>query len=226
MNKRTWIIFSVAVVAMLGGLIFASRQDSADVSGIDHTKIRADDSNNIAIGDRVYGKKDSKVVLMEYGDFQCPGCGTLHGSLKPILEEYKDQIAFVFRNFPLTSMHPNARAAASSAEAAGQQGKYWEMHNKIYDNQHAWEMLNGTARDKKFTEYAKELKLDINAFEDAVKSKKIANKINFDQALGKANKVSATPTLFLNGKMMNSEEFDSPESIRASLKKALKEANS
>ena len=225
MNKRTWIIFSVAVAALLGGLIYASQGETIDVSSVDNSKIRAADDNDIAIGDHVYGKKDSKVVLIEYGDFQCPGCGTLHGNIKPILEEYKDEIAFVFRNFPLTSMHPNARAAASSAEAAGLQGKYWEMHNKIYDSQNAWQSLNGTERDKKFAEYAKELKLDIDKFNEDVKSKKVANKLNFDQDLGKANKVSATPTVFLNGELMASEDFNSAEAIRASITKALKDAD-
>ena len=223
MDKRTWIIFIVAVVAILAGLVMVSRQESVDVSGIDHTKIQTA-SDTAPIGDHVYGNKDSKVVVIEYGDFQCPGCGNFHTNFEPLMEEYKDDMTFVFRNFPLTSIHPNARAAAAAVEAAGLQDKYWEMWNLVFENQNAWSSSAASERDARFRSYAQELKLDMTKYEDAIASDKVSQKINFDQSLGKDNGVTGTPSLFVNGKEIPTEEYNSTETIRATLDKALKDA--
>jgi len=89
----------------------------------------------------VLGNENSKVILINYGDFQCSGCAGVHPIVKNITEKYKDKIKFIFRNFIL-SYHTNAKAAAAAAEAAGLQGKYWEMHDLIYESQPSWESLN------------------------------------------------------------------------------------
>ena len=137
MDKFRWIIFAAIIVLVLGGLIVYSRMNSTsvDVSNVDATAIIGPSEQNGNIGDHVYNDTESSVILVEYGDFQCPGCGSAHPYVKTLLEEYGDRISFVFRNFPLTSIHPNARAAAAAAEAAGLQGKYWEMHDVIFENQ-------------------------------------------------------------------------------------------
>lgn len=223
MDKRTWIIFSVAVVAILIGLVLVSRQDSVDVSGIDHATIQAK-SDTTPIGDHVYGNKESEVIVVEYGDFQCPGCGNFHTNFEPLMEEYKEDIAFVFRNFPLTSIHPSARAAAATAEAAGLQDKYWEMWNLIFANQNAWSNLAVGERDARFRSYAQELKLDMTKYDTDIKSEKVAKKINFDQSLGKANGVTGTPSLFINGEEIATDDYNSTDTIRATLDKALKDA--
>lgn len=223
MDKRTWIIFIVAVVAILAGLVLVSRQESVDVSGIDHTQIQTA-SDTAPIGDHVYGNEDSEVVVIEYGDFQCPGCGNFHTNFEPLMEDYKEDIAFVFRNFPLTSIHPNARAAAAVVEAAGLQDKYWEMWNLVFENQNAWSNLSANERDARFRSYAQELKLDLTKYDEAVKSEKVSQKINFDQSLGKDNGVTGTPSLFVNGKEIPTEEYNSTDAIRATLDKALKDA--
>lgn len=223
MDKRTWIIFIVAVVAILTGLVLVSRQGSVDVSGIDHTKIQKV-SDDTPIGDHVYGNTDSKVVVIEYGDFQCPGCGNFHTNFEPVMADYKDDIAFVFRNFPLTSIHPNARAAAAAVEAAGLQDKYWDMWNLVFENQNAWSSLGATDRDARFRSYAEQLKLDMTKYDSAIASDKVSKKINFDQALGKANGVTGTPTLFINGKQQETEKYNSTDAIRSTLDAALKDA--
>src|SRR4051812_38114059 len=128
MTRNRWIIVIVAAIVILGGLIALSSRMGLDVSKIDTNKIipantKAGDTN-IAIGDHVYGNTSGKVLLVEYGDIQCPSCGALHPQLAPLTEYYKDSLTFVFRNFPLTSLHPNALAAATAVEAAGLQGKY------------------------------------------------------------------------------------------------------
>ena len=200
MSKRTWIIFAVVCIAVLGGLVYLSGKNKIDVSSVDINKVQPAAAQSGEIADHVFGKADSKVVLIEYGDFQCPGCGAAYQPVKEVTGKYKDQVAFIFRNFPLTTIHPNARAAAAAAEAAGLQGKYWEMHDKLYENQSTWENLSGNQRTDFFASYATDLGLNVDTFKADIAGTNTNQKISFDQAVGKKADVSATPTLLLNGK--------------------------
>lgn len=119
------------------------------------------------------------------------------------MEEYNNDVTFIFRNFPLTAIHPNARAAAAVAEAAGLQGKYWEMHNMLFESQNDWSGLDATKRTDIFTNYAKSLDLDMDTFNKDLVDKPVNQKISFDLALGKDVGVSATPTFFLNGEVVD-----------------------
>lgn len=224
MDKRTWIIFAVAVVAILTGLVLFSKQKTVNVDGVDNAAVQTTPTAESGIADHVFGKKDSKVTVIEYGDYQCPGCGTFHRNFAPIMDDYKDKITFVFRNFPITQIHPNARVAAASAEAASKQGKFWEMWNMLYNNQDDWNSLGIDQRDKKFETYAQELKLDIEKFRSDVAGDTVTKKINYDQSLGKANGVTGTPTLFLNGKIIETDKYNSTQTIKATLDAALVEA--
>lgn len=208
MSKRAWIIFAGICVLVLGSLVYVSNQNRVDVSKIDVSAIQQPAEASGLIGDHVYGKTDSKVVLIEYGDFQCPGCGSAHPTVKELSEKYKDQLTFVFRNFPITNIHPNARVAAAAAEAAGLQGEYWEMHNKIYENQSSWSNLSSSDRTGFFVNYASELGLDTGKFTQDLAGEAVSKKINFDQALGKKAGTDATPTFFLNGKKLDNEWND------------------
>ncbi len=200
MSKQTWIIFAVICVAILGGLIFLAQKDKVDVSNIDQKKLQVASAANGNIADHVFGLKDSKVILVEYGDFQCPYCGEAYPQVKDLTEEYKDKITFVFRNYPLPSMHPNAKAAAAAAEAAGLQGKYWPMHDKIYEAQRDWSNLSIDERTDRFVSYAKTIGVkDLDKFKTDMASGAVNRKINFDLALGNKAKVSGTPSFFLNG---------------------------
>lgn len=190
------------MVAILGGLVYASQSNKIDVSTIDGNKIQAPSEQNGKIGDHVFGNKDSKVVLIEYGDFQCPGCKAAEPNLRQISETYKDDIAFVFRNFPLTTIHPNARAASAAAEAAGTLGKYWEMHTALYSNQDAWKDATGSTRTDTFADYARTIGLNEDEFREALEKSSVNKKISFDQALGKKAKVTSTPSIFLNGEQL------------------------
>ncbi|MFZ3010191.1 MAG: thioredoxin domain-containing protein [Candidatus Microsaccharimonas sp.] len=205
MNKVGWIIFGVVIVGLLGGLIAYSRlsNPSANVSSIDANSIVAANDQNGQIADHVIGNTDSKVILIEYGDFQCPSCGGAHPQIKEITEEYKDKVLFIFRNFPLTTIHPNARAAAGAVEAAGLQGKYWEMYDVVFENQSEWESLNGTERTDKFISYAVELGLNKDTFLKDIASTNVNQKISFDQAIGKKINVDSTPSFYLNGEPLD-----------------------
>ena len=223
MDKKAWIIFVVICVAVLGGMVALSRGNQIDVSKVDETRIIAANESNGGIADHVFGKTDSKVLLIEYGDFQCPACGSAYSNIKDITEQYKDKLAFVFRNLPLTSIHPNARAGAAAAEAAGLQGKYWEMHDKLYEEQNTWSNAAADKRLSYFEGYAKGMGItDINKFKADMDSKNVNDKINFDLALAKKIGASATPTLLLDGKKIESDVWGSKDKFKAAVEDALK----
>lgn len=142
------------------------------------------------------GPKNSKVTVVEFGDFQCPACGASHPIVKQITDEYKSNVTFVFRHFPLP-MHKNAVKAALAAEAAGSQNKFFEMHDLLFENQGEWGESNSP--DEHFKKYASELKLDIDKFKEDLKNKVGEDKINNDKADGNAAGVNSTPTFFING---------------------------
>jgi protein-disulfide isomerase len=205
-SKKAWIIFIVVIFGLLAALVIWSRGNSTTIntSNIDTNTIQTASKQNGNIADHVFGKADSKVVLVEYGDFQCPGCGSAEPGVEKIINEYKDYSAFVFRNFPLTSAHQNALAAASAVEAAGLQNKYWEMHNLIYTKQTDWENLSTDVRTTTFTSYATQLGLDTTKFKNDMSSSAVSQKISFDQALGYKVSVNSTPTFRLNGVVLSS----------------------
>lgn len=207
MSKKAWIIFASACVLLLVGLVYISSKDKVDVSKVDTSKIQKAAVQSGDIADHVFGKKDSKVLFIEYGDFQCPGCGSAYPTVKTVTEKYKGQVAFVFRNFPLTSIHPNAKAAAAAAEAAGLQNKYWEMHDVLYANQSSWENLTTSERIDFFASYAKNLGLNVETFKKDMASTKVTEKINYDIALGKKIGVNATPSLYLDGKAVTQDTW-------------------
>ncbi|MEO5499524.1 MAG: thioredoxin domain-containing protein [Candidatus Saccharimonadales bacterium] len=204
MDRTRWIIFIVIAVVTLGGLVLLTRQEKVDVANIDPSK--AVSETETAIGDQIYGNKSSEVVLIEYGDFQCPGCEGAFPQLKTIKEEYKEQIAFIFRNFPITTSHPNALAASTAAEAAGLQGKFWEMHDKLYENQNAWGTVDASKRTAVFTGYAKDLGLDTGKFTTDLKDPRVSAKIRRDQAFGRKLGVDSTPTIYLGSEKLTTEE--------------------
>lgn len=208
MNKVAWIIFGAAIVLILGGLVVYSRLSNPgiDVSSVDKNALIAANDQNGQVADHTLGKIDSKVVFIEYGDFQCPSCGGAHPQVKEIMEEYSDKVLFIFRNLPLTSIHPNARAAAGAVEAAGLQGKYWEMHDLVFESQDDWSSLNTTDRTNTFASYAEALTLNKDQFLSDLNSETVKKKIAFDEALFKSTGFEkSTPTFVLNGSKLNTE---------------------
>lgn len=204
MTRSRWIIFALICIVTIGGLILLSKKDAVNVDDIDPSK--AVSETTTSIGDQVYGDKSSEVVLIEYGDFQCPGCGGAFPQLKTLKETYKGQIAFIFRNFPLTAIHPNALAAATAAEAAGLQGKFWEMHDRLYENQNTWSNIDPSRRTDTFVGYAKAIGLDTEKFKADLSDPKVTAKISRDRALGNKLGVSSTPTLYLGSEKLTEEE--------------------
>ncbi|MES2876633.1 MAG: DsbA family protein [Patescibacteria group bacterium] len=224
MSGKAWIIFGAVCVVLFGGLVIWSGRDRVDVSGIDTNKIQPAAANSGDVADHVFGNPDAKVVLVEYGDFQCPGCGGVHPTVKTLSEKYEDQMAFVFRNFPLTSIHPNARAAAAAAEAAGKEGKYWEVHNALFEAQNEWSSASTSERGNLFVGYAEQAGLSKADFNSVLseQSASLNKKINFDIALGRKIGVTGTPTFYLNGKKLSDDQFGSAEALEKTILDELK----
>lgn len=205
MNKSTWIIFIVAVVAILGGLIWYSQASnpSANVANVNAAKVQGASSQNGNIADHMFGSDAQKVTVIEYGDFECPYCGEAFPQMRSVMQTYQSNVTFIFRNFPLSSIHPNARAAAAVAEAAGLQGKYWQMHDLLYTDQNQWVNLTGQERTDMFTSFAKSLNLDMTKFNKDLTSNNINQKIAFDMALGNKMNVTATPSIYVDGTLIS-----------------------
>ncbi|MEJ0021879.1 MAG: thioredoxin domain-containing protein [Candidatus Doudnabacteria bacterium] len=212
MTKELKIMFGIAIVVIAGAvLLFLKGNPPAHVPLADAGRLVRDDSD-------MTGSKDAKVTLVEFGDYECPFCGALNPVIEKLLADYKDNKDFnyVFRNFPL-AQHQYAKLAAEAAEAAGAQGKFWDMHNKIFDNQNSW-TGNSQPLDI-FTSFAQILGLDINKFKDAVQNNQAQDKITEDLDDGNALGVNATPTLYLNGKQESATDYDNlKKDIDAALK--------
>lgn len=208
MSAKTWIVFAVLCLGLLGGLIMINQQNRVDVSDIKASELQPASEDNGKIADHTFGNAESKVVIIEYGDYQCPGCGSVAPVLKQISEKYKDDVAFVFRNMPLTSIHPNARAAAAAAEAAGLQGKFWQMHDQLYASQDAWSQLNSTERTDMFRSYAEGFGLDAKQWQEDLTSSRVAAKIDFDSSIARKLGVMGTPAIYINNQPVDQYSKD------------------
>ena len=193
------IIFTAIIVLVAGLAIYAiSRPDdtTTDKSITQRPKVAADVAK-LSSGNSL-GPADAKVTLSEFGDYQCPACAQYHKLIKDdIIPKYSDKLKFVFLNFPLIDIHANAQAAAQAAEAAALQGKFWEMHNILYERQDDWSKQKNP--QSKFEAYARELGIDVDLFKKDSDSQKVIDLINQQAGLGDAFEVKGTPSFFVNG---------------------------
>lgn len=212
------IIGGVLIVALAGGLLlWRSSQQTPSQPFVDSaptptaTPPRPVSSSStpvpqvtpvMADNGHARGGENAKVVIEEYGDYQCPPCGELFPELKTLEKQYGDQIRLVFRQFPL-QMHKHAILAAKAAEAAGLQGRFWEMHDMLYQNQLSWSV----AEDVRpvFLQYARMLGLDVDRFVRDIDGPEVSSRIIADTERGKAAGVEGTPTVFLNGRQLRPE---------------------
>jgi protein-disulfide isomerase len=145
----------------------------------------------------------AKVVMIEYSDFQCPFCERHHPNLQKIADEYGDQIAWVYRHFPLTSIHPNAEPAALASECASEQGKFWEFADAMFAGQTANLEADAASATAFETKTAKDLGLNMTKYNDCVSSKKYQAVVDSDAASGDDAGVTGTPATFINGTMVS-----------------------
>jgi len=177
--------------------------------------IQADDSLALANlllpiqpEDHVQGPAEARFTLVEYGDYECPACGSLFEIILQIEEQLKGEVRLVFRHYPLSGSHPNAQQAAEAAEAAGAQDRFWEMHELLFKHQNA--LTNADLQ-----KYAGQLKLDMKRFRSELKDRTYEDRVREDFRRGVANGVYGTPGLFINGIRFNGEP--TVEAIRAAM---------
>jgi protein-disulfide isomerase len=187
MNKTFWAI--IAVIILIFGAILLFKGGKAN----------APSSNGAKPTSHVMGEGKAKIVLVEYGDYQCPYCGSYYQPVKDTVTKYNDQITFQFRNLPLLQVHKNAFVAARAAEAASAQGKFWEMHDLLYANQTVWS--DASNPNPIFEQFATQLGLKIEQFKKDAASVKVNDTINADiAAFMKTGLQESTPTFLLDGK--------------------------
>jgi protein-disulfide isomerase len=196
MSKEAKILIAIAVVVVIGGVllaIFANPRPKDPGAPVDSQSLVRDTSH-------MTGKSGAKVTVVEFGDFQCPACGAAYPAVKKITDEYKNNpdFNFVFRNFPLETIHPNAHIGAEAAEAAGTQGKYWEMHDTLYEHQNDW--VDQADPTNMFVAYAQAIGVgNIDQFKNEIAQRQYADIIATDEKDGEAVGVNSTPTFFING---------------------------
>jgi protein-disulfide isomerase len=218
MDKRFLGILT-ALVIIFGGIFIVSQNSSNSSSGNKSGSGKGQPTNHVQ-GDNAKG-----ITFIEYGDYQCPICGAYYQPIKDALTpDTLKEIKFQFRNLPLSSIHQNAFAAARAAEAAGLQGKYWEMHDMLYENQNSWSQSNSPVNI--FEGYAKSLGLKADQFKTDYLSGKVNNSINADlDAFKQTKQEMATPTFFVNGKYVANGEFSDPATGAPSAEKIAKYIN-
>ncbi len=210
-----FVIVGAVALLTLGSATMLYRAKRLPVLTIakDHMASGTDGAKSI----HVLGNPDAPVTLEEFGDFQCPPCGVISGPINQLEQDYHPRLRVIFRHFPLT-IHQHAREAALASEAAGQQGRFWQMHDVLYREQAVW----SKAADAQplFDAYAGMLGLKIDRFKKDMESDEVKRRVTADQLRGTALGVTITPTIFINNRALPNVSL-SPAALRAAVEAAM-----
>lgn len=191
--KNPWILVGLIAVVLFGGAIWYSNTASKN------------NNEGVTVTDKIKGNPDATVTLVEYSDFQCPACASFQPVLEEVMNQYGDKIRFEYKHFPLP-IHSYAQQAAIAAEAAGQQGKFFEYHDMLFKNQQAW--TTATAPASLFVQYAQELGLDVETFRRHQNASLLRDAVRADLTEGRELEITGTPTFYLNGQKMEMDTFE------------------
>ncbi len=187
-----WVLVIIGLGAVVLGMVgVVSQKSQKAASGVL--------INSVSSNDWVRGGKNAKVTLVEYSDFECPACGYYYGMVKQLEKDFPGDLEVVYRNFPLPQ-HKYGKLAAQAAEAAGKQGKFWEMHDMLFEKQNEWSVSNDALQN--FAVYAQSLNLNIDKFKADMNSSEISDKIQASIDDGNKQGLQGTPTFFLDGKQI------------------------
>src|SRR5438552_9575152 len=211
-----FVIVVVVAIATLGSGTILYRAKRPQLQNIPESQSILAKSDASA---HIRGNPDAPVTLEEFADFQCPPCGQFAGFVEELLKEYDSRLRVVFRNFPLPA-HEHAREAALAAEAAGFQGKFWEMHDTLYREQETWSKVPHVR--ELFESYAGTIGLDLDQFKKDMDGDKARERVDSDHALADSLGIKMTPTLFINNRPVDPKDKN-PEGVRAEIKAALEE---
>jgi protein-disulfide isomerase len=212
-----FVIVVVVALATFGSGAMLYRAKLPQLKNIPESQRLAAKSGDESV--HIRGNPDAPVTLEEFGDFQCPPCGQFAGFVEELRKEYDSRLRLIFRNFPL-SAHEHAREAALAAEAAGFQGKFWEMYDTLYREQAVWSKAPN-AREL-FESYAGTIGVNLDQFKKDVDSDKARQRVDSDVALADSLGIKVTPTLFINNHPVDQKDKN-PEGIRAEINAALQE---
>lgn len=172
--------------------------------------------DEVVASDHIKGNPDAPITIVEYSDFQCPACEVQYKSIKEIWAPIKSSVRFVYRHFPLTNIHPHAMTAAYYSEAASMQGKFWEMHDLMFENQNRWSGVKEI--EPVFDGYVKQLGLDAEKFAKDLKSDAVKEKVASDMRSAKKAQAASTPSLYLNGELLR--DVREGDKLKAVIRKA------
>ncbi len=242
-KKSTFNLIVIGIVvasiasAFLGGYMLGSQSESSEIiiNEIDNNQSNLQKSisnsqqsgskiiRNISLDDDpLKGNPDAPITIVEFSDFQCPFCWRFYTQTLPLIEQNymsTGKVNFVYRDFPITSIHPNAVSAALAGECADDQGKFWEMHNMIFENQKTWQDLEILQSINLFKQYANEIGLNTDEFDLCVDSGKYLDEINNDLTDGRNYGVTGTPGFFVGNekigftKLIGAQPFSSFQSM-------------
>jgi protein-disulfide isomerase len=217
-----FLIIIVVLVAAVGGVWLLKRSSRQATNG--NANANESDPGSEPHGaepPHVRGNPRAPVTLEEFADFQCPSCGVYYPELKKIESEFGDNLRVIFRERPLVPPHEHALMAAQAAEAAGLQNRFWEMHDKLYENQKTWSEANDLVPI--FIDYAKQIGLDTDRFMKDLNGEAVATRIFQDGKRVHALNVNSTPTFYVNGKEAKDDNWK-PDGLREMIRQALREA--
>lgn len=231
-NLPILIIAGVLLAAMIGGWYFLTKPQSPAATNSNRASNSAPaakknstipaDAPKGAQPPTQAGSPTAAVVLEEFADFQCGSCAAVNPTMNEIKSIYGSKINFIFRNYPL-SMHDKAYDAAVAAEAAGMQGKFWDMQNLIFTNQAVWSRSD--THKQAFKEYAQKIGLDIAKWESDILGIAAKSRVDEDLKRGRAIGVDATPSLYINGNLVNFNDMRNVQTLRALIDAELAKAN-
>ncbi len=192
-----WICFFIVLALIVWGLVVAMNKPQNQVPEYGTPPV-------VAAIDHVKGSETAPITIIEYSDFQCPACGMFFPAVERYTREASTTVRLVYRHFPLPQ-HLNAPLASRAAEAAGKQGKFWEMYTNLFDGQTRWENFSDLEARAEFAKYAVALGLDMEKYVADLDSDEVKQKIAADQDGGVRIGVNSTPTFFVNGKFVTPE---------------------
>ncbi|MCC7543559.1 DsbA family protein [bacterium] len=224
---KKYILPALFTLIVVGIIVFAVR---AATNPANDAKPEDTQSPSVALSEedkaalkegQIYGSSDKKIVLTEFADFQCPACKFYEKTVEELRNTYKDQLTVVFKHYPLyPSPHKNAQVAAYASEAAAKQGKFWEMHDKLFETQDDWSELDDPKET--YITYASGIGLNVDQFKSDYDNKAGEGDIRRDKDFGTRLKLKGTPTFYLDGKLLDLK--GDPSALKKAVEDAIKAA--
>lgn len=183
----------LVTAALIAGVVFSFSKATT-------TQEVADQSVLITTKPHAKGPDDALVTIVEFSDFQCPACRATYPLVEKVVNQYPDQVRLIYRQYPLTQIHPHAQLAAQATEVAAEEGLFWEYHDLLFENQESWSKLEGKNDFlEQLTGYAEQLGIDKASFSERIESDYIKSLVNEDVVAGNQLNIKGTPTLYVNG---------------------------